>query len=309
MEMGKDILAVAPDGRPCAYQLKSVGGKQLTLSKWRSDLEKQIVPLVYNQIVHPSIPVGKYHRSFIVINGDLSEEVANSIDQFNRGLHGRPHLRTIVKGELLDRFTNLGSNFWPSDISIEFKLLLELLLMSGKDSLPKQKLAALLEAALAFEGKRKGAARGNPITRLNGAAILCSYTIARFQEANNHAAEFEAWTVLFAHLLAEAERSKTPKAAWASTLQLVSTAMFNSLGRLADELEKRKGRVIEGDPITDRYVIRFRTTSLLGLLGLYGLWRRYKQLEHTGQDDFLRTFALQRAGEALLWARLPRHSF
>ena len=116
MEMAKDILAVTPDGRPCAYQLKNVGGKQLTLAKWRSDLEPQIVPLVYNQIVHPSITSNKHHRSFIVINGELSEEVSASIDQFNRGLRGRPKLRTLVKGDLLDRFTRLGSNFWPSDI-------------------------------------------------------------------------------------------------------------------------------------------------------------------------------------------------
>ena len=71
MEMGKDILAIDPDGVPCAYQLKGVeGGGRITLAQWRNDLSKQMHPLVHRKIVHPSIP-NQPHRSFIVINGDL----------------------------------------------------------------------------------------------------------------------------------------------------------------------------------------------------------------------------------------------
>ena len=85
MEMGKDILAIDPEGIPCAYQLKGVeGGGRITLSKWRDDLSKQLHPLVHRKIVHPSIP-DRPHRSFIVINGELDEEVARDIDDFNRG--------------------------------------------------------------------------------------------------------------------------------------------------------------------------------------------------------------------------------
>ncbi len=90
MELGKDILAVAPDGVPCAYQLKNANGARLTLSKWRETLEPQLAELVHNQIVHPSIRSTKRHRSFIVVNGDLDEEVAHSLDGFNRGLRVRP---------------------------------------------------------------------------------------------------------------------------------------------------------------------------------------------------------------------------
>ena len=165
----------------------------------------------------------------------------------------------------------------------------------------KEKLAALLEAALGFNGKKRNRARGNVAARLNGTAILCSYAIVRFQEANNHAAEFEAWTMLFAYLLGETERSRAAKSAWLPALELVSAAMFNSLGRLADELEEKRGRLIQGDPITDRYVVPFRVTTLLGLLGLFGLWRRQKAIPHSTQDDFLRSFALDHADEGKLW--------
>jgi hypothetical protein len=154
MEMGKDILAIDPKSIPCAFQLKSLYGKRLTLSKWRNDLEKQLVALVHNQIVHPSIPTSHPHRSFIVLNGVLEEEVSNSIDQFNRGLKGRPKLETIVRGALLDRFKKLGTHFWPSELSTEFKLFLELFLTNGRENLPKAKFATLIESVLQLEAKR-----------------------------------------------------------------------------------------------------------------------------------------------------------
>jgi hypothetical protein len=73
MEMGKDILTIAPDDVPCAYQLKGVEGSgKLNLSSWREDLGKQLNPLVLGKIVHPSIPNGRPHRAYIVVNGELS---------------------------------------------------------------------------------------------------------------------------------------------------------------------------------------------------------------------------------------------
>ena len=38
-EHGKDLLAIAPDGTPCAFQLKSTPRTQLTLSVYRSHVE------------------------------------------------------------------------------------------------------------------------------------------------------------------------------------------------------------------------------------------------------------------------------
>jgi len=54
MEMGKDVLAIAPDGMPCAFQLKGADSGKITLSKWRDDLSRQIVPLTQTKIIHPS---------------------------------------------------------------------------------------------------------------------------------------------------------------------------------------------------------------------------------------------------------------
>src|SRR5438067_1415359 len=79
MEAGKDILAIAPDGVPCAYQLKGVDGGKLSLTKWREELYGQVLSLVNGKIVHPSVPEHSHHRSYLVINGELEEEVAREI--------------------------------------------------------------------------------------------------------------------------------------------------------------------------------------------------------------------------------------
>ena len=83
MEIGKDILTIAPDGAPCAYQLKGVeGGGKVTQGKWRNELYPQVMSLVLGSIAHPSIPAGRPHRAYLVINGELEEEVCREINDF-----------------------------------------------------------------------------------------------------------------------------------------------------------------------------------------------------------------------------------
>ena len=159
MELGKDILAIAPDGIPCAYQLKGVNGGRLSLGKWRSEVQKQMYDLVMGRIVHPSITIGKPHRSYLVINGELDEEVSRAIDDFNvaRKEEGNGHLRirTILKGELLSGFKKLQTDFWPTELT-ETKTFLEMFLETGRASLPRGKLASLFESLLPFS-KANGA--------------------------------------------------------------------------------------------------------------------------------------------------------
>jgi hypothetical protein len=299
MEMGKDILAISPKGVPCAFQLKNVKGKQLTLKQWRADLEKQILSLVHTKIVHPSITSRKPHRSYIVINGEFSEEVSRWIGDFNDALIGRPKLGTIVRGELLDRFKKLGSNFWPPEISFEFKMVLELLLSDGRENLPKAKFADLLEAALHLEsGPRKS--RTAFARTLAGAAILFSYVLNPWLQRENHAATFEAWTILFAHILAFAEKNKVPEKAWFPAADLASAAMLNALGRLSDELATRKV-LWEGNPLTDRNLLPVRVTCLLALLSLYNLWQKRTGTLTAPEEDFARKFIRERTKHLFLW--------
>lgn len=57
LELGKDILAVAPDGQLHAYQLKGNPGSRLLISQWQG-LVAQINTLIYQPVSHPGVKAG-----------------------------------------------------------------------------------------------------------------------------------------------------------------------------------------------------------------------------------------------------------
>ena len=299
MELGKDILAIAPDGVPCAYQLKNIRGGKLNLSKWRATLEPQLISLIHNAIVHPSIDSARRHRSFIVINGELEEEVARSIDDINAGLRGRPKLKTIVKGDLLARFQQLGTDFWPPEASASFLVFLEMFLQEGIGPLPKAKLTSLLESTIPHpEGRTRSKAEF--ARAISAGAVVCSSAIGKFTNTGNHWAQFEAWTIYFAHTLRIAEQHRLPSSTWKPAAELASIAMFNALGNLCEEMVGARTLGV-GDPAVDRAVFRVRLTLLLGLMGLYGVWRKARNETHGEHDQFIERFMQERIKSLLLW--------
>ena len=128
MELGVDIIAIAPDGTPCAYQLKT---GNISLRKWRDEVGSQTDDLVCGQLNHPSVDTSKYHRSYFVTNGRIEEEVSRAIDDRNRAWESRnqPYrrLETIVRGELFEKAKKLGTDLWPSELT-DITTLLEMFL-------------------------------------------------------------------------------------------------------------------------------------------------------------------------------------
>jgi hypothetical protein len=309
MEVGKDILAVAPDGVPCAYQLKGVDGGKLTLSAWRDDLSKQIHPLVHRKIVHPSIPPHAHHRSYIVINGDFDEEVLRDIDDFNRASvdagHPERKVETIVKGQLFQMFKGLQSDFWATNLN-DLKTYLELLTEDGQGQLPKEKLATLFESALPFQSEGKKPPSIDQCARsITGCAIICSSAISAFTNAKNHLAEFEAWVLFWAYSLALAEKWGLPLSKLGFAISLAQEAIYSSLGRLCDELMSRE-HFVQGDALSDWPLYRVRMTHLLGLMGIYGLWRAQRVKDNREEPDedrekFLRSFCKEHGQKGWLW--------
>jgi hypothetical protein len=317
MEMGKDVLAIAPDGIPCAFQLKAVpeGGK-LSLADYRRELGQQIHPLTSERIVHPSIPQDKYHRSIIVINGELDEEVSRAIDDFNKtnDQRGYPErkVEVFLKGHLFRAFQDLQADFWATNLN-DLRTYLELLTEAGDGQLPKEKLCALLQSALPFEAaSRKGKTKqpgDEECTRaIAGCAIICASAISQYTLRRNHLAEFEAWTLYLGYTLALVERWGLRLSKYKFALDVAQDAIYSSLGRLCDELMERQ-TYVEGTALpllADTRMYQVRITHLLGLMGLYGLWRdrRIKDgVEKSDQarDDFLRRLFTEKNSLLLLW--------
>jgi hypothetical protein len=309
MEIGKDVLAIDPQGVPCAYQLKGVGGGKLSQRRWRSEVQAQVQPLLNTVIVHPSIDPKLPHRSFLVINGELEEEVFYEIKNLNdcqeRDGYSNRKLEVILKGDLLDGFKKLQTDFWVENL-VETKTYLEMLLENGKGQLPKDKLSRLIQAALPFDREGDKAPSKNEVARsLSGCAIICASAISSFTNEQNHVAEFEAWTIYFGYALGLAGRWDLPEKDIQFALDIATDGMYSALERLCDELMQRE-HLVEGDALMDRFVYRVRVTRLLGLMGIYALWRksRIRSGEQDGgesRDVFLREFARKHRRLVQLW--------
>jgi len=306
MEAGKDIVTVAPDEVLCAFQLKS---GNISLAKWRNEISSQIDDLVCGPIIHPSVDPSEHHRSYLVTNGRIEEEVSRAIDDRNRGWvnQGLPsyHLKTIVRGELFEKAKRLGIDLWPSELT-DIKTLLEMFLENGKGVLPKEKLASLLESTFALDNEETPSENHCKRT-IASAALLCAIATSSFSNETNHTAEIEAWMLYIAYVFALVEKWELASNVYKSEIEIATQSLYDSLLNLCSEIKERDN-FIEGDPFADSYVYRVRMTWLLGLMSVYALWRCTDKVDRDDTDDFLREFCKGKQNLLELWgeAAIPQ---
>ena len=304
----RTLLLSGPDRTPCAFQLKT---GNISLTKWRNEIGPQIDDLVTGKINHPSIENSKHHRSYLVTNGRIEEEVSRAIDDRNRSwkdVHPCFRLRTVVRGELLERFQNLGTDLWPSELT-DIKTVLEMFLENGQGVLPKEKLASLFESTFPLKpfNNDKGPSTNHCKRVITSAAMLCAIAISSFSNRNNYAAEIEAWIMYIAYVLALAERWKLHADAYKDAFDIATESIYNSLVNLSDEIRRRK-HFLEPPALADLIVYPVRLTWLLALMGIYALWRLSKGLRKDEVDNFLQGFFKAELGQLELWgeAAIPQ---
>ena len=309
MEMGKDIITIAPDGTPCAFQLKA---GNISLAKWRDEVSAQTFDLVSLKINHPSVDSSKHHKSYLVTNGNIAEEVSHAIDLRNQtwASQGQPylHLQTVVRGQLVEKAQGRGNNLWPTELT-DIKTLLEMFLETGQGVLPKEKLVSLFESTFPLKPLNNGNAPSKRHCErvIASAAILCAIAISSFSNENNHVAEIEAWVLYISYVLALAERWRLSDTAYKDEFKIAKQSIYNSLANLCDEIKERE-YLIEGDLLADSYVYQVRVTWLLGLMSIYALWRGSKAEPQDDVDDFLRDFGKEKRSQLDLWgeAAIPQ---
>lgn len=264
LEFGKDVLAIAPDGAGCAYQLKGHPGGRLGLAQFRAEIQPQMVQLMSQPVIYPGFP-SHSHKAFLVSNGYFEEEVQRAVDDLNRST--LPFKVTLVsRGELLDWCRNMGASLWPSELP-EVRMLLELVLSNPKDLLPTEKLAELLEKILSVDPtdvKHIGQAEFH--RNVTSAALLTGIATAHFSEEKNHYAIACAWALLAAMIIGAAEKHQHPlTAATKETLDLAEYAALDALIELWGEVVENE-HLVEGDPMADPEVHGWRYGVLLGAL-------------------------------------------
>jgi len=284
--MGKDVIAIAPDGTPCAYQLKGSPDRQISLSQWdRDNLGAQISKLANQAISHPSVP-DRPHRSFLVTNREVSEEVCRAIDDLRRSWrqNGMPdrEFQTITRGQLLTWAQELGRDLWPSELG-DAKGLLELFLLPGTGLLPDAQFARLLEQTLALNDD--SLSQPDSCRRLASAALLTSIATTPFVEKQNHVAEVHAWGLYLGYLCATVEKRALSASDYAAELELAVDAIAACLEALAAEVVTRSAQghmeLTEGDSAIDfaHLFYRARVTMLVGYLSALAL----SCMEHLGE--------------------------
>jgi len=267
-EQGRDILALAPDGCACSYQLKAPGGRRLTLRTWARGLD-QIERLVTLPPKHPGIPPRAPHRPFLIVNGELDEAVKQEILDRNAdwASRGYPQLGVIVRGELRQRFLNIGSDLWPDELE-QNRTMLELYLADGRGFLPKARLAAMLESML-LRGPAPPKAQLS--RRIAAAGIATSYALAAFASEDNWAAQVEGWAVYLACVTALAAKVDLRDRWWRASCEIAEAAVGGLLGGLLAELHGRAD-LLEGDVRFEGGFYAIRMTILVGLCALTALW-------------------------------------
>ena len=280
IEYGKDVLAIAPDGIACAYQLKGNPGSRLTLAQYRG-IAPQLFELVNQGIEHPQIPNDRPHRSYLVTNGQIEEEVQQAIVQQNAtnvrdGFSDRK-LETISRDQLLEWAFNLEYSLWPDELG-DVKLLLEILTQSGNDLFPLDKSHTLLSKALKLSEDDKQCSDAEFSRRVSSAALLTAVALKSFSEQQNHWAIISAWTMLLTYLIAAAEKHKKSENMISETLLLAEETIFNELFSLVKEVLDTNGFLIEGNELADFAVYKWRYTLIVGLCSVFWLWAEKEDL-------------------------------
>ena len=306
MELGNDIITIAPDGTPCAYQLKT---GNISLRKWRDEVGSQTDDLVCGQINHPSVDTSKYHRSYFVTNGRIEEEVSRVIDDRNRAWksQNQPYrrLETIVRGELFEKAKRLGIDLWPSELT-DVKTLLEMFLESGQSVLPKEKLASLFESTFQLDSEEEPS-EAYCKRVMASAGLLCAIATSNFSNENNHLAEIEAWMLYISYVFALVDGRELSDRVYKNEFEIATQSIYNSLANLCDEIRERE-YLVEGDPLTDSYIYSVRMTWLVGLMSIYALWRHSAGEPTDKIDNFLREFCKEKGSQLVLWgeAAIPQ---
>ena len=285
-EQGKDVITIARDRVPCAYQLKA---GRVALNDWRKD-QGEINELVTYPIDHLSIHNRKAHRSYFVTNGSVADPVLSAIKSANRGwarIKAKP-LTLITGQELVSRFVKCHGSYLPSNPS-NFRMLLDLIAQGGRDPFAKADYARFVEALFPPDGERVS---NKDLGRLSSSMVLLTtYITQGCERARNHWAVFEAWVMAGSYVLALARRYSVPEQFWETSFELAEMAAVRALELLAEECEQNKTLFTQGIALTDGEVYGSRITLLCGLMSALNLHRRLGKLSTAAWvQDFLSAY-------------------
>lgn len=266
MEQGKDVITTDKAKQFHAYQLKT---GDIDLPTWRR-IRGEIEELIQLPIVHPSVSRDTGHRSYLVCNGEITDEVRIQINQINEDnvLKQRQYsyLDVITFPKLLEIFVDVQSELLPNSIE-DFGAFLRLHSSDGRNFIDKAALSQFLTNSVLISSAKRDSDR---IHAVSSSVVLMGHLLKPYQDKENHFALFEAWGLLAALIVKYAE-SQNLRTGWPESFDLAFEEAVANLERLKEETLSRTD-FLEGDPMGDGgHMYQGRLTTVLGAIAILEL--------------------------------------
>lgn len=263
LEFGKDVLAVAPDGHGCAFQLKGDPKGRMKIAEFRKDIQPQLVQLLFQAPSYPGFPAG-VHRAYLVTNGQFEEEVQAAVREMNAFPYPAK-LDLWSRGHLFELCRKHGMLLWPGELA-DTRGLLELYMSDPCGQFPLKTLAGILETVLHL-GANANSLNGAELKRAaTSASWITGISVGHYAEKENNQAVALAWTLCCVMLIAAEEKHAGIDAGCVqASLNIAKSAVLDALSALWAEVASRE-HLVEGSPLTDPEVYGWRLSVLYGLL-------------------------------------------
>jgi hypothetical protein len=242
-EHGKDVLAIAPDGAVCGYQLKSGDFGQADVSKHHEQLNM----LVEARPTYPGLPASFIYRPYLVTTGEFKYPAISLINELNASWthRGLPTLELINGRQLHVDFVGLSSDFWPSEAPA-VRRFRELYLVDGRGDLDLSQFAAFLVEIL------RGAKSALDLERrIAGANLFASYLLGEFYYQGDHWSVVQGWTVCAAQIAWAGESGGFNAVHWEVGFSLAKEAALAALETLHKEALSADGLRVKDRELDD----------------------------------------------------------
>jgi hypothetical protein len=262
-EHGKDIIARDPAGALTTFQLK---GGDITLGKWQ-DIRGEVEDLVQLPVMLPGVDASEPHQPFLVTNGELRGDATISIREYAEvwKAKGFGFLGVWQKHELLQKFIEAHGTYVPSGSLRDFRSFVELYVADFRDRLPREQFTTFVfDLYPSAGGNEKTSHRKRA---LESAILTGEYVVAQYENAANHLAALEGWTVLAVLILYAAERDALPPEAYLTSLKLIRTAFQRNAERFSAEVTASENFLSPLSMLAEDPEVRgARTVLILGWL-------------------------------------------
>jgi len=304
IEFGKDVISIASDKVPCAFQLKGNPGSRLTLIQFR-EIQGQLIQLATQPIIYPGVSRNIRHRCYLVTNGEVDEEAQKALEEVNLGLeangYGSNRIEIWARGQLLEMAKTLGPSLWPSEIS-DLNALLKVLVIDGRENFPAADFHGIFKKVLLLEQQKQPKAKSDAIRRrVASAAVLTGLSLGRFSQASNHQAVLTGWTMFSMYAIAAVTRYGLSISKCAGqALTIATDTIRDALTDICNEIQDnpRLGSNL-GHDFGEIY--RARLTMISGLMSLHWLWSEKTTWKISAQREFLASWIPKDVSQAYLW--------